>query len=143
MLQPVLMTVSHEKDNLNLHKKFLVDQIWMSQHNRSRHASPHARFVRPSCRSLLPKGWHPLSLGVAELNSRIRPSPDAYGCPTFANKRYARSSACSLCTPVVSIVLGMSTYVSVVTIPALGQFQESQNTRSSDPKTQQAIITAS
>ena len=57
-MQLVLMAVSHETENLNLHKKLLVDQIWMSQHNRSRHASPHARFVRPSCRGLFPKGKH-------------------------------------------------------------------------------------
>ena len=52
----VLTSISHEKKNPNLHKKVLSDQIWRSHHNRSRHASSHARFVRSLCKSLLPKG---------------------------------------------------------------------------------------
>ena len=32
-----------------------MDKMWFSQHNQSRHASPHARFVRPSVKCLLPK----------------------------------------------------------------------------------------
>ena len=49
----VLTTISRERANLDLHKSLLLDQIWLSQHNRSRHASPHARFVRPSIKTLL------------------------------------------------------------------------------------------
>ena len=52
----VLTSISHEKGNSNLHKKVLSDPIWKSNHNRSRHASSHARFVRPLSKSLLPKG---------------------------------------------------------------------------------------
>lgn len=51
----VLTTISQDKDNLNLHTKLLMDKMWFSQHNQSRHASPHARFVRPSVKCLLPK----------------------------------------------------------------------------------------
>lgn len=51
----ILTRISREKANLDLHNKILLDQMWLSQHNRSRHASPHARFVRPSVRCLLPE----------------------------------------------------------------------------------------
>ena len=51
----VLATISQDKDDLNLHTKLLMDKMWFSQHNQSRHASPHARFVRPSVKCLLPK----------------------------------------------------------------------------------------
>ena len=30
--------------------------MWLSQHNRSRHAFPHARFVRSSAICLMPEG---------------------------------------------------------------------------------------
>lgn len=50
----VLTTISQEKGDLSLHAKVLMDKMWISQHNRSLHASPHARFVRPSVRCLLP-----------------------------------------------------------------------------------------
>ena len=52
----VLTTISQDKDDLSLHTKLLMDKMWFSQHNQSRHASPHARFVRPSVKCLLPKG---------------------------------------------------------------------------------------
>lgn len=52
----ILTTISQEKDDLSLHSKLLLDKIWFFQHNRSRHASPHARFVRPSVKCLLPEG---------------------------------------------------------------------------------------
>ncbi|MCJ1473686.1 hypothetical protein MMC13_002337 [Lambiella insularis] len=52
---PVLTTVSQEKKNMELHKKLLSDSVWQSQHNKARHASSHARFVRSACKSLLPK----------------------------------------------------------------------------------------
>ena len=52
----VLASISREKKNSSLHTKVLSDQIWRSNHNRSRHASSHARFVRSLCKSLLPKG---------------------------------------------------------------------------------------
>lgn len=51
----VLTTISKEKADVDLHTKLMMDQIWMSQHNRSRHFSPHARFVRSAVRYLPPK----------------------------------------------------------------------------------------
>ncbi|KAI4248261.1 MAG: hypothetical protein L6R42_009342 [Xanthoria sp. 1 TBL-2021] len=51
----VLTSISQEKEKLNLHTKLLHDQLWSSQHNRSRHASHHAQFIRPSVRCLLPE----------------------------------------------------------------------------------------
>lgn len=53
---PVLTTISQDKEDMSLHTKLLMDKMWFSQHNQSRHASPHARFVRPSVKCLLPKG---------------------------------------------------------------------------------------
>ena len=50
----ILGAISQDKENLQLHNKLLMDKFWFSQHNQSRHASPHARFVRPSVKSLLP-----------------------------------------------------------------------------------------
>lgn len=55
-LQHVLRTVSQDKANRDLHAKLLLDSVWISQHNRSRHASPHAQFIRPSVKFLLPEG---------------------------------------------------------------------------------------
>ncbi|MCJ1421829.1 hypothetical protein MMC32_008196 [Xylographa parallela] len=52
---PVLTTISQEKKNMDLHRKLLSDSVWLAQHNRSRHSSSHARFVRSACKSLLPK----------------------------------------------------------------------------------------
>ena len=52
---PVLTTISQEKKNMDLHRKLLSDQVWLAQHNRSRHSSSHTRFVRSACKSLLPK----------------------------------------------------------------------------------------
>ena len=52
----VLTTISREKLNSDLHTRILSGQMWLSQHNRSRHASPHARFVRPSAKCLMPEG---------------------------------------------------------------------------------------
>ncbi|KAL8824737.1 MAG: hypothetical protein Q9191_004855 [Dirinaria sp. TL-2023a] len=52
----VLTRISREKSNLDLHTILLSDQMWLSQHNRSRHASPHARFVGASAKCLLPEG---------------------------------------------------------------------------------------
>lgn len=51
----VLTTISQDKNDLSLHTKLLMDKMWFSQHNTSRHASPHARFVRPSVKCLLPR----------------------------------------------------------------------------------------
>ena len=51
----VLTTISQDKEDLSLHTKLLMDKMWFSQHNQSRHASPHARFVRSSVKCLLPK----------------------------------------------------------------------------------------
>ena len=51
----VLTAISQDKEDLTLHKQLLMDKMWFSQHNQSRHASPHARFVRPSVTCLLPK----------------------------------------------------------------------------------------
>ena len=52
----VLTTISQDKEDQSLHTKLLMNKMWFSQHNQSRHASPHARFVRPSVKCLLPKG---------------------------------------------------------------------------------------
>ena len=52
----VLTTISQEKDGSTLHKELLRNKMWFSHHNRSRHASSHARFVRPMARCLLPRG---------------------------------------------------------------------------------------
>ena len=51
----VLNTISQEKKNLNLHSSLLKDKIWFAEHNNARHAAPHARFVRPGIKCLLPK----------------------------------------------------------------------------------------
>ena len=51
----VLTTISQEKENPKLHSSLLEDKVWFLQHNRSRHASPHARFVRPAVKRLLPE----------------------------------------------------------------------------------------
>lgn len=69
----VLTTISAEKANLDLHTTLLLDQMWLSQHNRSRHASPHARFVRPSVKSLLPKG---VDLNQIEGSATLRSAID-------------------------------------------------------------------
>ncbi|KAL9126034.1 MAG: hypothetical protein Q9217_004855 [Psora testacea] len=52
----VLGTISGEKKNHKLHTKLLTDKIWISQHNQSRYASPHSRFVRPCVKWLRPEG---------------------------------------------------------------------------------------
>ena len=52
----ILCTVSEEKRDRKLHNHILLDKIWISQHNQARHASPHARFVRPSVKFLFPQG---------------------------------------------------------------------------------------
>ena len=52
----ILCTISEKKGNLKLHENVLMEKIWLSQHNQARHASPHARFVRPSARFLFPPG---------------------------------------------------------------------------------------
>ena len=52
----VLTTISQDRNDPALHRQLLIDKMWFSQHNRSRHASSHARFVRPMARCLLPKG---------------------------------------------------------------------------------------
>ena len=54
----VLSKISQEKGIPDLHGKLLSDQCWASHHNRSRHASSHARFVRPHCKVLPPKKFH-------------------------------------------------------------------------------------
>ena len=51
----VLTTCSVEANNLDLHSQVLRNHLWMYQHNRSRHASPHARYVKPSAQCLLPQ----------------------------------------------------------------------------------------
>ena len=51
-----LAAIAQEKGIPNLHQKVLSDPIWMSHHNRSRHASAHARFVRSSSNCLFPEG---------------------------------------------------------------------------------------
>ena len=51
----VLTTISQEKEVPKLHSSLLLDKIWGSQHNRSRHASPHAQFVKPAVNCLFPE----------------------------------------------------------------------------------------
>lgn len=51
-----LAAIAQEKGISTLHQKVLSDPIWMSHHNRSRHASAHARFVRSSSNCLFPEG---------------------------------------------------------------------------------------
>ena len=52
----VLTTISQDRNDPTLHKQLLMNKMWFSQHNRSRHASSHARFVKPMAKCLLPKG---------------------------------------------------------------------------------------
>ena len=54
----VLSRISQEKGISDLHSTLLSDECWGSLHNRSRHASYHARFVRPYCKVLLPQNSH-------------------------------------------------------------------------------------
>ena len=49
----VLNTISQEKGDPGT--RILVDKLWISQHNRPLHGSPHARFVKPGVRCLLPQ----------------------------------------------------------------------------------------
>ena len=68
----VLTTISQDKEDLSLHTKLLMDKMWFSQHNQSRHASPHARFVRPSVKCLLPKSSEKhVDTGIATPSSAI------------------------------------------------------------------------
>ena len=59
----VLTTISQEKGDPSLHARVLTNKIWMSQHNRSLHASPHARFVRPGVRCLFPRSAEEFHVG--------------------------------------------------------------------------------
>lgn len=52
----ILGRISKEKNDLNLHHHLLKDQMWFNQHNQSRHASPHALFVRPCVKGLTTVG---------------------------------------------------------------------------------------
>ena len=67
----VLTTISQEKEDPKLHSNLLLDKMWFLQHNRSRHASPHARFVRPAVKCLFPE----------RLDIQY---PDALGTPSSA-----------------------------------------------------------
>ena len=69
----VLTTISQDKEDLSLHTKVLMDKMWFSQHNQSRHASPHARFVRPSVKCLLPKSSEKhVDTGISTPSSAIQ-----------------------------------------------------------------------
>ena len=59
----VLTTISQEKGDPSLHARILTNKMWMSQHNRSLHASPHAQFVKPSVRSLFPRSAEQFRVG--------------------------------------------------------------------------------
>ena len=48
----ILTTISQDREDLSLHLNILMDKTWFSQHNRSRHISPYAQFVRPSVQCL-------------------------------------------------------------------------------------------
>ena len=52
----ILGRIARDKGNRTLHDHILKDKLWFSQHNQSRHASPHARFVRSSVKFLFPSG---------------------------------------------------------------------------------------
>ena len=52
----IMSSISRDKGTPDLHSKLLIDQLWMAHHNKSRHASSHAYFVRPYCKVLMPKG---------------------------------------------------------------------------------------
>ena len=65
----VLGRISREKGFSKLHEKVLMNKIWFSQHNQSRHCSPHARFVRPSVNCL-----HPEAVDPTPLSDDITPS---------------------------------------------------------------------
>ena len=54
----IMSSISRDKSKPDLHNKLLIDQLWMAHHNKSRHASSHAYFVRPYCKVLMPKGTH-------------------------------------------------------------------------------------
>jgi hypothetical protein len=55
MVPHVLTTISQERGNMSLHSKLLTEKMWFAEHNNARHAAPHARFVRPGVKCLLPK----------------------------------------------------------------------------------------
>ena len=52
----ILGRIARDKGNRLLHDHILKGKLWFSQHNQSRHASPHARFVRSSVKFLFPSG---------------------------------------------------------------------------------------
>ena len=60
-----LATIAQDKGNLALHHKVLSEPIWMAHHNRSKHASAHARFVRATSNCLFPEGRHTNLVTVA------------------------------------------------------------------------------
>ena len=56
-LVPKIMTaIEKDKGHIDLQRKLLMDQNWSAHHNRSRHASSHAKFVRSFFKVLMPKG---------------------------------------------------------------------------------------
>ena len=55
----IMAAIEKDKGRPGLHKKVLMDQNWLSNHNKSRHASSHARFVRPFFKLLMPRGSTP------------------------------------------------------------------------------------
>jgi Mg2+ and Co2+ transporter CorA len=56
LVSKIMTVIEKDKGNINLQRKLLMDQNWVSNHNRSRHASSHARFIRPFFKLLSPKG---------------------------------------------------------------------------------------
>ncbi|MCJ1448381.1 MAG: hypothetical protein MMC23_008896 [Stictis urceolatum] len=57
-VHPVMAAISHHRSLPGLHKQVLLDQLWNQHHNRSRHGSFHAQFVRPHFQALLPRHHH-------------------------------------------------------------------------------------
>ena len=55
----IMAAIEKDKARPGLHRKVLMDENWLSNHNKSRHASSHARFVRSFVRLLMPKGNSP------------------------------------------------------------------------------------
>ena len=53
-VEPVMKVIAKDKDNAELPNKLLMDQLWKSHHNRSRHTSHHSNFVRSYVKVLLP-----------------------------------------------------------------------------------------
>ena len=59
LVPKIMAALEKDKKRPDLHKKVLMDQNWLSIHNKSRHASSHARFVRTFFKLLMPRSSAP------------------------------------------------------------------------------------